>query len=90
MIRFDFGPSFHKPSRTVREWILLRLPVSLELDAYGPLFALAVGLGAGCAAFNRDYTMINGAVLVYAVLVMGLNLVSDIMLGWLDPRIRAR
>lgn len=236
VIRLDFGPSFRKPSRTVREWILLRLPVSLELGAYGLAFALAVGLcagilaalkpnswldysamtiamigicvpafvlgpllvlifalwtdwlpvagwatpmhkilpavtlGAGYAAyiarmtrggmlealsqdfirtarakglrearvvlrhglragiqpviaflgpaaaglltgsfvvetifqvpglgrefvesaFNRDYTMINGAVLVYAVLVMGLNLVSDIMLGWLDPRIRAR
>ncbi|HDP34041.1 MAG TPA: ABC transporter permease, partial [Candidatus Hydrogenedentes bacterium] len=233
--RLDFGPSFCKPSRTVGEWILLRLPVSLELGAYGLLFALAVGLGAGIlaalkpnslldhgamtiamigicvpafvlgpllalifalwtnwlpvagwttpahkilpsitlgagyaayiarmtrggmlealaqdfirtarakglrearvvlrhglragiqpvvaflgpataglltgsfvvetiflvpglgrefveSAFNRDYTMINGAVLVYAVLVMGLNLVSDIMLGWLDPRIRA-
>ena len=42
------------------------------------------------SAFNRDYTMINGAVLVYAALVMVLNLVSDIMLGWLDPRIRTR
>ncbi len=232
----DFGPSFCKPSRTVREWILLRLPVSLELGAYGLLFALTLGLGAGLlaalrpnslldhgamtiamigicvpafvlgpllvlifalwtdwfpvagwyspahkilpaitlgagyaayiarmtrggmlealaqdfirtarakglgearvvlrhglragiqpvvaflgpataglltgsfvvetiflvpglgrefveSAFNRDYTMINGAVLVYAALVMVLNLVSDIMLGWLDPRIRTR
>ena len=42
------------------------------------------------SAFNRDYTMISGAVLVYAVLVMGLNLVSDLMLGWLDPRIRTQ
>ena len=236
VLQLDFGPSFCKPSRTVREWILMRLPVSLELGAYGLAFALALGLcagilaalkpntwvdhaamttamigicvpafvlgpllvlifalwtdwlpvagwyspahkilpsitlGAGYAAyiarmtrggmlealsqdfirtarakglrearvvlrhglragiqpvvaflgpataglltgsfvvetiflvpglgrefvesaFNRDYTMINGAVLVYAVLVMGLNLLSDIMLGWLDPRIRAR
>jgi oligopeptide transport system permease protein len=42
------------------------------------------------SAFNRDYTMISGAVLVYAVLVMVLNLVSDVILAWLDPRIRAR
>ena len=236
VLRLDFGPSFCKPSRSVREWILLRLPVSLELGAYGMLFALGLGLcagllaalkpnsmldhgamtiamlgicvpafvlgpllvlifalwtdwlpvagwyspahkilpaitlGAGYAAyiarmtrggmlealaqdfirtarakglgearvvlrhglragiqpvvaflgpataglltgsfvvetiflvpglgrefvesaFNRDYTMINGAVLVYAALVMVLNLVSDIMLGWLDPRIRTR
>lgn len=236
VLRLDFGPSFCKPSRTVGEWILLRLPVSLELGAYGLLFALTLGLGAGLlaalkpnslldhgamtiamigicvpafvlgpllvlifalwtdwfpvagwyspahkilpaitlgagyaayiarmtrggmlealaqdfirtarakglgearvvlrhglragiqpvvaflgpataglltgsfvvetiflvpglgrefveSAFNRDYTMIIGAVLVYAALVMVLNLVSDIMLGWLDPRIRAR
>ncbi len=236
VVRLDFGPSFRKPSHTVREWLLLRLPVSLELGAYALLFALAVGLGAGIlaalkpnswldhsamttamigicipafvlgpllalvfalwldwlpvfgwttpahkllpaitlgagyaayiarmtrggmlealsqdfirtarakgvsearvvlrhglragiqpvvaflgpataglltgsfvvetifqvpglgrefveSAFNRDYTMISGAVLVYAVLVMVLNLVSDIMLGWLDPTIRTR
>ena len=42
------------------------------------------------SAFNRDYTMISGAVLVYAVLVMSLNLVSDILLGLLDPRIRGQ
>lgn len=234
LLRFDFGPSFRKPAHTVREWLFMRLPVSIELGLYGLLFALGIGLcagvlaslkpnslldhgamgfamlgicvpafvlgpvlvlvfglwtdwlpvmgwttpahkvlpsitlGAGYAAyiarmtrggmletmaqdfirtarakglreyqvvlrhgfrsgiqpvvaflgpataglltgsfvvetifhipglgrefvesaFNRDYTMISGAVLVYAVLVMVLNLVSDIMLGILDPRIR--
>ncbi len=234
VVRLDFGPSFRKPAHTVGEWIGMRLPVSIELGAYGLAFALLLGLGAGfvaalkpnswadrgamtvamagiCipafvlgpllvltfalwldwlpvagwtrpahrvlpaitlgagyaayvarmtrggmletlsqdfirtarakglsearvvllhgfragiqpvvaflvpaaaglmtgsfvvetifqipglgrefveSAFNRDYTMISGAVLVYAVLVMVLNLVSDIALGWLDPRIR--
>ncbi len=236
LVRLDFGPSFRKPSRTVRQWILLRLPVSIELGLYALAFSLAIGLGAGIlsslrqnswldhgtmgvamlgicipafvlgpllvlvfglwndwlpimgwtspahkllpsitlgaayaayiarmtrggmletlsrdfirtarakgmresrvvlrhglrsgiqpvvaflgpaaaglltgsfvvetifhipglgrefveSAFNRDYTMISGAVLVYAILVMGLNLVSDMVLAWLDPRIRAR
>ncbi|NLV45795.1 MAG: ABC transporter permease [Candidatus Hydrogenedentes bacterium] len=236
LLRLDFGPSFRKPSRTVREWLFMRLPISIELGLYGLAFALALGLGAGIiaslrhnslldhgtmglamlgicvpafvlgpllvlvfglwtdwlpvmgwttpahkilpsitlgaayaayiarmtrggmletlsqdfirtarakglresrvvlrhglrsgiqpvvaflgpaaaglltgsfvvetifhipglgrefveSAFNRDYTMISGAVLVYAVLVMGLNLVSDLALAWLDPRIRAR
>lgn len=236
LLHLDFGPSFRKPSRTVREWLFMRLPVSIELGLYGLAFALALGLGAGIiaslrhnslldhstmglamlgicvpafvlgpllvlvfglwtdwlpvmgwttsahkilpsitlgaayaayiarmtrggmletlsqdfirtarakglresrvvlrhglrsgiqpvvaflgpaaaglltgsfvvetifhipglgrefveSAFNRDYTMISGAVLVYAVLVMGLNLVSDLALAWLDPRIRAR
>lgn len=236
LAHLDFGPSFRKPSRTVREWLFLRLPVSIELGLYGLAFALALGLGTGIiaslrhnalldhgamslamigicvpafvlgpllvllfglwtdwlpvmgwttpahkilpsitlgaayaayiarmtrggmletlsqdfirtarakglresqvvlrhglrsgiqpvvaflgpataglltgsfvvetifyipglgrefveSAFNRDYTMISGAVLVYAVLVMGLNLVSDLALAWLDPRIRTR
>ncbi len=236
LARLDFGPSFRKPSRTVREWLFMRLPVSIELGIYALAFSLAIGLGAGIlsslrqnslldhgtmslamlgicipafvlgpllvlvfglwndwlpimgwttpahkilpsitlgaayaayiarmtrggmletlsqdfirtarakglregqvvlrhglrsgiqpvvaflgpaaaglltgsfvvetiflipglgrefveSAFNRDYTMISGAVLVYAILVMALNLVSDIVLAWLDPRIRAR
>lgn len=236
IVRLDFGPSFRKPAHSVREWLLMRLPVSLELGAYALLFAMTLGLiagllaalkpnslldhaamttamigicmpafvlgpllalvfslwlgwlpvagwttpahkilpaitmGAGFAAyvarmtrggmlealaqdyirtarakglresrvvlrhglragiqpvtaflgpataalltgsfvvetifqvpglgrefvesaFNRDYTMISGAVIVYAVLVLGFNLASDIALGWLDPRIRAR
>ena len=40
------------------------------------------------AAFNRDYTMIIGAVLVYATLVMLLNLLADLTHAWLDPRVR--
>ena len=236
LARLDFGPSFRKPSRTVREWLFMRLPVSIELGIYALAFSLAIGLGAGIlsslrqnslldhgtmslamlgicipafvlgpllvlvfglwndwlpimgwttpahkilpsitlgaayaayiarmtrggmletlsqdfirtarakglregqvvlrhglrsgiqpvvaflgpaaaglltgsfvvetiflipglgrefveSAFNRDYTMISGAVLVYAILVMALNLVSDIVLAWLDPHIRAR
>ncbi|MFP4501359.1 MAG: ABC transporter permease [Candidatus Hydrogenedentota bacterium] len=42
------------------------------------------------AAFNRDYTLIMGAVLVYAVFVLLLNLAADIVHAWLDPRIRER
>ena len=42
------------------------------------------------AAFNRDYTLIMGAVLVYAVFVLLLNLAADIAHAWLDPRVRER
>lgn len=49
----DLGPSFKKPSRTVREWILLRIPVSLELGTYGLLVALCIGLPAGIIAATR-------------------------------------
>ncbi|HIA46640.1 MAG TPA: ABC transporter permease subunit [Candidatus Hydrogenedentes bacterium] len=40
------------------------------------------------AAFNRDYTMILGTVLFYATLILILNIVSDLILVWLDPRLR--
>ena len=40
------------------------------------------------AAFDRDYTMVTGTVLFYAVLVIGLNTVVDIVLVWLNPRLR--
>ena len=50
LLRLDFGPSFRKPSRTVREWLFMRLPISIELGLYGLAFALALGLGAGIIA----------------------------------------
>jgi oligopeptide transport system permease protein len=37
---------------------------------------------------NRDYTIITGVTLIYAVLLVIANLVVDIIYGWLDPRIR--
>ena len=40
------------------------------------------------AAFNRGYTLLMGAVLFYAVLILVLNLLADIAQGWLDPRVR--
>jgi oligopeptide transport system permease protein len=38
-------------------------------------------------ALNRDYALILGVVLVYAALLVALNLLADLVLGWLDPRI---
>jgi oligopeptide transport system permease protein len=40
------------------------------------------------AAFNRDYTMILGTVLFYAVLILFFNLLVDCAQAWLDPRLR--
>jgi oligopeptide transport system permease protein len=39
------------------------------------------------AAFNRDYTMIMGDVIVVSVLMLVMNFVVDIIYGFLDPRI---
>ena len=40
------------------------------------------------AAFDRDYTVIMGTVMFYAVLIVGLNLVVDLLHALLDPRVR--
>jgi oligopeptide transport system permease protein len=40
------------------------------------------------AAFNRDYFMVMGAVLFYAVIVIAFNLLADIALVWLNPKLR--
>lgn len=40
------------------------------------------------SALNRDYPMIVGLVLVYAVLLLVLNLLVDAAYTWLDPRVR--
>ena len=37
---------------------------------------------------NRDYPVIMGTILLYAVILVMANLVVDIVYGFLDPRIR--
>ena len=40
------------------------------------------------AVTNRDYPLIMGVTLVYTVLIVLANIVVDVLLAWLDPRIR--
>ena len=40
------------------------------------------------AAFNRDYFMVMGSVLFYACFVVVLNLAADVVLVWLNPKLR--
>jgi oligopeptide transport system permease protein len=37
---------------------------------------------------NRDYTLVLGIVVFYAALIILLNLIVDLLYGFLDPRIR--
>jgi len=39
-------------------------------------------------ALNRDYTLVMGTVVLYGALLVGFNLLSDLALGLLDPRVR--
>jgi oligopeptide transport system permease protein len=38
------------------------------------------------AASNRDYTLINGTVTVFAILILIMNFLVDVLQAWLDPR----
>ena len=40
------------------------------------------------AAFNRDYTLILGMTVFFATLIIGFNLLADIIAAWLNPRLR--
>ena len=38
--------------------------------------------------FSRDYPMIQGIVLMFSALVISMNLLVDVLYGYIDPRIR--
>ncbi|MDX2188043.1 MAG: ABC transporter permease [Opitutaceae bacterium] len=40
------------------------------------------------SATNRDYTLVLGTVILYASLIMALNLLSDVVNVWLNPKLR--
>jgi len=40
------------------------------------------------SAFNRDYTLVLGTVILYAVLIISLNLIVDVVQVWLNPKLK--
>lgn len=40
------------------------------------------------AAFNRDYTMIMGCTIFFAFLIVIFNLLADLLLVWINPKLR--
>ena len=40
------------------------------------------------SAFNRDYTLVLGTVILYAALIVACNLLVDIVQVWLNPRLK--
>jgi oligopeptide transport system permease protein len=54
------------------------------------IFALP-GLGKSfvIGALQRDYTVVMGVVILYATMILLLNLVADVVYSLLDPRVRA-
>jgi oligopeptide transport system permease protein len=92
LLHGDLGPSLKRPSRTVVEWIAIKLPVSVELGFYGLLVALGVGLPAGIVAASRPNTWRDYVPMAFAMagicvpnFVLGpvLVLIFALYLGWL-------
>jgi oligopeptide transport system permease protein len=40
------------------------------------------------SAGNRDYTLVLGTVILYAALLIVLNLLADIAQAWMNPKVR--
>lgn len=92
--RFDFGPSYKYPSRTVREIVLGALPVSLELGGLAMFFALVIGIPIGALAAAKQNTAWDWGPMGLAMLgvsipnfVLGplLVFVFALTLRWLPP-----
>jgi len=92
--RFDFGPSYKYPARSVREIILQALPVSMQLGAGAMALALVLGIPLGTLAAVRqgspwDHGPMSIAMLGVSVpnFVLGpvLIFVFALTLRWLPP-----
>src|SRR5262245_16221809 len=66
--------------------VLLGGTVNVEFIFFQP----GVGSLLLDAVLLRDYTIIQGAVLFFAVVIVAMNLLVDLSYSWLDPRIRYR
>ncbi len=47
-----------------------------------------IGQGLATGVRERDYTMVQAIVVLYAVMILVVNLLVDLTYAWLDPRIR--
>jgi ABC-type dipeptide/oligopeptide/nickel transport system permease component len=50
------------------------------IPGMGPFFVNSIG--------QREYFLLTGLTLIYGVLLVGANLLVDVIYAWLDPRIR--
>jgi ABC-type dipeptide/oligopeptide/nickel transport system permease component len=72
--------------------VLLTIPILLIVSII--VFSLQVfsipGFGRLIveSIFNRDFTMVQGAVLVAACIVVSVNILVDILYAFIDPRIK--
>lgn len=67
MLQFDLGESYIQ-RRTVDEIISYRVPVTLQLTLGGLLVSLGVGVPAGIISALKQYTWVDHALMIFALL----------------------
>lgn len=67
VIRGDFGPSYRYVDYTVSELIAIGFPLSLQLGALAMMLALLVGVSAGTAAALRQDSLLDRALMSFAM-----------------------
>ena len=40
------------------------------------------------SVFNRDYSLILATVVLYAVLLVAVNFLTDLLVAWINPKVR--
>lgn len=74
--------------------LVTRLSVSIGLVVGGSVIVEELfqypGLGRQLlrAIYGRDYTVMQGIFLITSISVVASTIIADLMLGWLDPRVR--
>jgi peptide/nickel transport system permease protein len=75
--------------------LIVLLPIVVSSLVGGAVVVEAIfnipGLGGAIveAVINRDFLILQGVVVILALLVLILNIISDILLGVTDPRVRS-
>jgi len=78
LARGDLGPSFKYKDRSVNEMIAAGLPTTIKLGAYALLFALIVGIPAGCIAALKQNSAADYAAM--SVSMIGVSVPSFVVL----------
>lgn len=71
LVKLDFGESARQ-NRPVSAMIGERLPVTLRLSLAGFFFLILMGLGSGIVSAVKRYTLIDGAVTIFTVILVSI------------------
>lgn len=77
VFHFDLGPSYKYPSRTVNEFIVAGLPITLQLGFNALLVAIMIGVGTGLIAALRQNTRWDYVAMAMAMI--GVSIPSFVM-----------